>query len=449
MLASLLEKKINDQQFMDLFWKLVKAGYVEEGIKRDSLIGLPQGGIISPILSNIYLHEFDLFMESLIDKYHDKRANITTRLKEYSNITRKIQTLREKITKMESSDLKNELNNQARILKKQRQKMPSRITTGIRLRYVRYADDWIVGLVSTPEFAKIIRSEIQTFMKDSLKLELNLDKTKITDLLHDKAYFLGFYLMVNKPKESGFTKSTRLGFTRKTKISHNRLWLLIPVTPLLNKLAEKGFLRDYVPGKRLVPNAITKWIFLDHHNIINRYNWTIQGLRNYYDIATNRYVFHLIINFILRHSCAKTLARKLNIKSRAGIFKKFGKLLKTKENPILGLAIENNYKRIEVTKWPKRIRFPDPFSNTNWNLRSQINFWSPCIICGSEEKIEMHHLKHIRKSNTKLSGFSTIMSKLNRKQVPVCKICHNKIHNGLYDGISLSKLKSLNNTKKS
>jgi hypothetical protein len=247
--------------------------------------------------------------------------------------------------------------------------------------------------------------------------------------------------MNHKPKESNFTKATRSGVTRKTKISHNRMWLLIPVTPILEKLAEKGFLRDYVPGKNLIPNAISKWIFLDHHSIINRYNWTIRGLRNYYDIATNRYTFHLIINFILRHSCAKTLARKFNLRSRAGAFKKFGKLLKTKENPSLGLDLGNDYKRLQVTNWLKRTRFTDPFSNTNWKLRSQSNFWEPCIICGTEEGIEMHHLKHIRKSNTKLSGFSSIMSKLNRKQVPVCKDCHHKIHSGIYDGISLNKLK--------
>jgi Type II intron maturase len=70
---------------------------------------------------------------------------------------------------------------------------------------------------------------------------------------------------------------------------------------------------------------------------------------NYYDIATNRYTFHLIINFILRHSCAKTLARKYNLNSRATVFRKYGKLLATKEEPIVKLAIKENYKRLEIT----------------------------------------------------------------------------------------------------
>jgi group II intron reverse transcriptase/maturase len=140
-LASLLEKKVEDQQFMDLYWKLVKAGYVEEGVKRDSLLGVPQGGLISPILSNIYLHEFDIFMETLIEKHHDKRPDVTIGFKEYAKITRRIQILRKKMAKMNDLDLKHEINNETRTLIKQRQKMTSRRIAGIRLRYVRYADD--------------------------------------------------------------------------------------------------------------------------------------------------------------------------------------------------------------------------------------------------------------------------------------------------------------------
>jgi retron-type reverse transcriptase len=291
-LAGLLEQKINDQQFIDLYWKLAKAGYVEDGIKRESPLGVPQGGILSPLLSNIYLHEFDVFMESLIEKYHSERSDITERLKGYAKITRRIQYLREKMAvaarpfsriaplRLDSknhretgqTDLRYELNKEARELIKERQGMTSRKVVGTRLRYVRYADDWIVGLVGSKKLAEEIRSKIQKFLSEKLKLELSIEKTKITDLLRDKASFLGFYVMIHKPKESGFTRSTRAGISRKTKISHNRMWLLVPVTHLLNKLAEKGFLKDFKPGKTLVPNAITKWIFLDHHSIINRYN---------------------------------------------------------------------------------------------------------------------------------------------------------------------------------
>jgi predicted HNH restriction endonuclease len=63
-----------------------------------------------------------------------------------------------------------------------------------------------------------------------------------------------------------------------------------------------------------------------------------------------------------------------------------------------------------------------------------------CWVCGEETEVEMHHLRHIRKINKKLSGFYTIMSKLNRKQIPVCSKCHVNIHNGLYNDKSLKDL---------
>jgi len=82
-------------------------------------------------------------------------------------------------------------------------------------------------------------------------------------------------------------------------------------------------LNNYNKGGELVPNAISKWIFLDHRSIILKYNSIVNGLLNYYSFVDNFYEFHTIINFILRHSCAKTLTRKLNLKSKRAVFKKF------------------------------------------------------------------------------------------------------------------------------
>lgn len=93
---------------------------------------------------------------------------------------------------------------------------------------------------------------------------------------------------------------------------------------IIPKLASEGFLKDYKPGSTITPSAKTQWIHLDHHSIISRYNMLSRGLLNYYSIATNRHIFHLIINFILKHSCAKTLGRKFRLGSRSKVFREFG-----------------------------------------------------------------------------------------------------------------------------
>jgi group II intron reverse transcriptase/maturase len=139
LLASLLQKKIGDQQFIDLYWKLVKAGYVEEGVKGYSLVGVPQGGIISPILSNIYLHEFDLFIEGLIKVYHSETKDITKRIPAYDKITRRIQYLRDNYHQVRVRNM--EINEEIDNLRKQRRFFNSRLHNRLRLWYVRYADD--------------------------------------------------------------------------------------------------------------------------------------------------------------------------------------------------------------------------------------------------------------------------------------------------------------------
>jgi retron-type reverse transcriptase len=115
----------------------VKAGYVEEGVKRDSILGVPQGSVISPILSNIYLHEFDMFINKLIEVYHSKEKDITKPIPEYQKVTRRIQYLREKLSNVKDQDLLNELKG----LIKKRKGMMSRVVVGTRMKYVRYADD--------------------------------------------------------------------------------------------------------------------------------------------------------------------------------------------------------------------------------------------------------------------------------------------------------------------
>jgi hypothetical protein len=194
----------------------------------------------------------------------------------------------------------------------------------------------------------------------------------------------------------------------------------------------------------LVPEAITRLIFLDHQSIILRYNAVINGFLNYFSFVDNFHKFHQIIGYILRHSCAKTLARKFNLDSRAGAFKKFGKDLgvtikKGKREKTYKLAIPKTLKKSREFKVSATV-FKDPLLSLRYRLESQISLDEVCAVCGSNEGIEMHHVRHLRKDSVVEPGFTALMSKLNRKQIPVCKPCHRSIHAGAYNGLSLNQL---------
>ena len=434
-LEGLLTERIQDQQFIDLFWKLVRGGYVERGVRYDSSIGVPQGGIISPLLSNIYLHELDAFIENQMLELSSKSKLISKVNPEMNMYSKKLGALNLQYKASKDPVVLKEI----RKLRLERNRKPSRIRTGTRVRYVRYADDWIVGIIGPRQLAVRLKERIVAFLDERLKITLSPEKTKISHFSEDAISFLGADIRIPKPSESKVVLRKNQGYSR---VNHTRVHLYIPVRSLLEKLAGKGFLKNYTHGGPLITNAITKWIFLDHRSIIVKYNAIINGLYNYYRFADNLRALHLIINFVLKHSCAKTLARKYRLGSRRGAFKKFGPNLTTPGPKPMGLKSWKTFKKTRNFA-TDGVAHRDPFAVLNWSLETVTPF-DPCWICGSTKQIEMHHVKHLRKGSPKSpSGFTALMSKLNRKQLPVCRPCHLKIHQGLYGGTSLKKVRGV------
>jgi group II intron reverse transcriptase/maturase len=441
-LVHTLEKTIKDQRFIDLLWKLFRAGYIEGGLKYNSYSGVPQGGVVSPILSNIYLHEFDKFMDDLIEKLSSKEKLI-------SKVNPKIVKYSYKLTEL---DVEYQNSRDKNILKRikelrlERNQLPSRIRTGNRVWYVRYADDWLIGVIGNKEFVENIKEQCREFLAQELKIELSEEKTKITNVAEKNVNFLGFDIRKMVAQEVKIVQRVVKGRTIKSRINSVRLNFCIPVKKIIKKLEAEGFVKKHITKAGMViyvPNAITKWIFLDHRSIILRYNAVIRGLINYYGFADNLRAFHSIINLYIHHSCAKTLARKLNLSNRAKAFRKFGRFLAAKEEgklkPMKLFTLPSYAKNTKLLTQHTTVH-ADPFAVMNWKIETQTGFFKPCWVCGDENDTEMHHVKHIRKSGTNMTGFTNLMSKLNRKQIPVCRPCHRKIHNGEYNGISLKEL---------
>jgi len=176
-LVGILRKRIHDEYFLALIWKFLKAGYMEDWTFHCTYSGTPQGSIISPILSNIYLHEFDTYMERYMDKFRSekKRAKYTP----YWKLHEKIRWLKKGKCKPEAwaamdDDSKEKYLKNIRTMQAQRYSMPAldpMDTSYKRIQYVRYADDWLCGVIGSKEDAEKIKADIKEFLLAELKLE--------------------------------------------------------------------------------------------------------------------------------------------------------------------------------------------------------------------------------------------------------------------------------------
>lgn len=405
-LMEIINQQIKDQQIIDLLWKFLRAGVVIDNQYQKTTIGIPQGSIISPILSNIYLHCFDMYIDKLKKELDTEKTSEPN--PEYISVKSRLRSKRGIDKKKGYKELQN---------------IKSTIRTGLKLYYVRYADDWLLGVWGSKKDTQRIRDEIEIFLKEKLDLELSPEKTRITHAGKEKVQFLGYDIYSSTPKESFFAK----GHVKK-RASHVSIYIDAPYRKLKEQLIEENILVEK-NGKWLI-NAVTHWLNYNHAEILYRYNWMINGYLNYYSHVNNFNIFHKLIGLVLRHSCAITLGRKLKLDSRKKVFKKFGKNL---EEPTtkLKLSIPDNFK--SNIKNYKITTKSDPLKILKWVIRTQHLMQGPCVGCGATNNLEIHHVKKLSNTIKTKTPIHRIMSKLGRKQAPVCIKCHKDIHSGTFD----------------
>ncbi len=204
--------------------------------------------------------------------------------------------------------------------------------------------------------------------------------------------------------------------------------LLVPLRNLSKKLDK------YMSNGQ--PKSMNGFINQPIEHIIGHYNGVIRGWYNYYKLAENVSPLNYA-RYVLQYSLAKTLAHKEG-SSVSKIFRKYGKDIS---------VIKPNGKTIHFFNNPltqvKRSSGSGPgvdYKPTWGPRRTRTRLLDNCAICGSSEQIEMHHVRHIRKRGEHVQGFTLYLAAINRKQIPVCHLCHVEIHNGKYDGRSLSEI---------
>jgi group II intron reverse transcriptase/maturase len=428
-LISILKEKITDERFINLIRSFLRAGYMDlKEVRKDSLAGTPQGGIVSPILSNIYLDKLDQYIERLrkeLDKGVRRRHN-----PEYRRLQdRRLRMIKQGKTRTE----------EFRKLSVEMRQLPSRDPQDpgfVRVKYVRYADDWCIGIAGSRELAEEIKIKVGEFLKSQLNLMLSSEKTTITNARAEEAKFLGYRFYVGSTEEQKQTKTTnRSGIEFKRRSTGMQIILKAPMDELVKKLTQKGFCD--AEGK---PIHRAPWTLLDEDQIVLLYSSINRGIQNYYRPANN-WARVQRLEYILKYSLAKTLAAK----RKGGI----GDVI---ENNSISVTIERSGKKPRVVKFYENEDWTidgEAFSENrkvdivqmNLRLRTKSKLDWPCCICGDETGIQMHHVRHLRKmSEKKAEGFTRIMAALNRKQIPVCARCHDLIHRGKYDGLALKDL---------
>src|SRR5262249_11651471 len=297
-LVRLLERKIADGRFIGLIWKALRAGYLWMRERKNTLLGTPQGSGLSPILANVYLHELDAFVETLRQRHEagdGRRMN-----PEYVRLRQQRSHCIREAQGVQTPEI-HELTKRLRLLPSGDPRDPH----FVRIRYLRYADDWILGVIGPRALAERLKDDLQLFLREELKLELSTEKTLITHAATEEAYFLGTRLMIgrSRPGTAKIAVIRRPGdrpFRKRVTGMAPRMHA--PINKLIAKLHSKGFC-----DKDGYPQSKAGWTGLDADQIINLFNSNLWGLLNYYRFVNNFGALSRI-QHILRFSLAKTLA---------------------------------------------------------------------------------------------------------------------------------------------
>lgn len=413
-LLSLLRKRISCAKFLALIKNSIKAGYIEDKTFKESNRGLFQGNVTSPILNNVYLHELDVFMDGLCEEFtsgNQRRKSPVYRQTQYwieraTNVMQK-KKLRKKLWQVSSKD-----------------PFDSNFK---RLYYIRYVDDFVVGVVGSREDTVDIKKKVKRFLEENLKLILNDEKSLITHFSKTPISFLGTLIKGNWETEKRVKLVKKKGVSRKIRIT-GRPVLKAPIHELLEKATVNGFFKK--KAGKFVPTKVGWLINLDHSDILGYYNSVIRGILNFYSFSNNRKSFGSLVHS-LKLSCARTLALKYKLRFASKVYRRFGGKLKCPETG-LELFIPTTFKAIH--KFSTNVPIPDEVLFKRWNNKlTRSRLFKYCVICGTSHQVEMHHVRKVKDLKAKAAGgkmdfFTMQMASINRKQVPLCRTHHAALH---------------------
>lgn len=354
--------------------------------------GFLYGSVVSPLFSNIYLHEFDCFMERLIES---NSTEINRQLK--TNPT--IRSLKHQLKGLRGTSDSRRADYLLRRLhlSQKLRHFESLYTSKRSLHYVRYADDWIIGLGNSRTQAESLKSHVSTYLRNELHLELSDEKTKVTNLLYDKALFLGTEITRqtktkspsksnSKRKSTPYTTLMANSFQRmNSRLCSPKLLLHVPIQAQLNSLLSQGF---GLTLDRPLPKR--EWQSLSPHQILSRYQSIQRGIMNYYSHVDNKSKMRPLVR-LLKRSALLTLVKTCQDPSLLPYYR-------TMVNQYLGVSLRQTtpptYTLLSSLRKPYD---PNQVRRYNTVLHTTHIFDMPCNICGTKDKVEVHHEKDLNR----------------------------------------------------
>ena len=429
-LISILRERISDERFLRLIRKFLNAGYVEDWKYNKTYSGTPQGGIISPMLANIYLDKFDKYIKEYAAKFRKgDRRSINP---EYWRLNNKKNWLKKKLQKTSDEQIRKSYLYEIAQLSKQMLSTPHKDAMDAdfrRMQYVRYADDFLISVIGSKSECETIKADITQFMREQLKLELSDEKTLITHA-QDKAKFLGYETFIRK---SDAVKRNKDGVLKRD--FNGAVVLTLNSAVIQKKLTEYNALEvRNIDGKDIWWSKPRRYMTpMKPEDILAQYNAETRGLYNYYSLAANVSKECASFAFIMKMSMFKTLGWKLNTSAR----KVRQKYQKDKDFVIPyndakgkqkyrvfyneGFKKRNAQFDVDYDKLPQTMYVPYP------SLVERLKD-GRCELCGKEGKVVMHHVRTL----TKLKGnneWEKLMLKRHRKTLVVCEDCNSMIQN--------------------
>lgn len=424
-LVEIINQKIKDARFLKLIRSFLKAGYMEDWKYHETYSGCPQGGIISPILANIYLNELDRHIMKI-----KKEFDVATKARytpEYTKLVGLRQRLHNKIKNSNGIE-REKLIEEYKTATAQMLKLPAKQCDDKKIKYVRYADDFLIAVNGNRQDCEKIKQELTEFISTTLKMELSQEKTLITHS-NTPARFLGYDVRVRRDQQ------IKPKGKFKTRSMNNKVELSIPFKDKIEKfLFSNGIVKQRSDNGKLEPIHRPQLLNRTDLEIVTIYNAELRGICNYYGLASN---FNKLIyfNYLMEYSCLKTLAGKHRSKvSKIRAMYKDGT-----GKWAIPYETKTGIKKMYFANYAdcKGKKFTDIVPQTAKNYSHDVTTLESrlkakiCEVCGCTEsgRYEIHHVNKVKNLKGK-SEWEKIMIAKRRKTIVVCHKCHMAIHHG-------------------